>query len=209
LFKMEGSMLATNTNPSAYSQSIILSNSTDSNSYMSSIKDTNYAGDESFQLSDNKFGNNLVKLIFLLCFISAYYSSDSVSSYENKLNSTVSIAPEVYKSSQEFWWNQKHYVEVYKLESTNQGRSASAYMTVLMHYAVRSGDVKFLNTFFEKLNRTQLTSWSLIALLRSTSVYKQDIVLWKDFYIFTRELVEKSGLNPKRELYGLDRGLSL
>ena len=184
-------MLATNTNPSAYSQSIILSNSTDSNSYMSSIKDTNYAGDESFQLSDNKFGNNLVKLIFLLCFISAYYSSDSVSSYENKLNSTVSIAPEVYKSSQEFWWNQKHYVEVYKLESTNQGRSASAYMTVLMHYAVRSGDVKFLNTFFEKLNRTQLTSWSLIALLRSTSVYKQDIVLWKDFYVFTRELVEK------------------
>lgn len=202
-------MLATNTNPSAYSQSIILSNSTDSNSYMSSIKDTNYAGDESFQLSDNKFGNNLVKLIFLLCFISAYYSSDSVSSYENKLNSTVSIAPEVYKSSQEFWWNQKHYVEVYKLESTNQGRSASAYMTVLMHYAVRSGDVKFLNNFFEKLNRTQLTSWSLIALLRSTSVYKQDIVLWKDFYVFTRELVEKSGLNPKRELYGLDRGLSL
>ena len=202
-------MLATNTNPSAYSQSIILSNSTDSNSYMSSIKDTNYAGDESFQLSDNKFGNNLVKLIFLLCFISAYYSSDSVSSYENKLNSTVSIAPEVYKSSQEFWWNQKHYVEVYKLESTNQGRSASAYMTVLMHYAVRSGDVKFLNTFFEKLNRTQLTSWSLIALLRSTSVYKQNIVLWKDFYVFTRELVEKSGLNPKRELYGLDRGLSL
>lgn len=202
-------MLSTNTNPSAYSQSIILSNSTDSNSYMSSIKDTNYAGDESFQLSDNKFGNNLVKLIFLLCFISAYYSSDSVSSYENKLNSTVSIAPEVYKSSQEFWWNQKHYVEVYKLESTNQGRSASAYMTVLMHYAVRSGDVKFLNTFFEKLNRTQLTSWSLIALLRSTSVYKQDIVLWKDFYVFTRELVEKSGLNPKRELYGLDRGLSL
>ena len=202
-------MLATNTNPSAYSQSIILSNSTGSNSYMSSIKDTNYAGDESFQLSDNKFGNNLVKLIFLLCFISAYYSSDSVSSYENKLNSTVSIAPEVYKSSQEFWWNQKHYVEVYKLESTNQGRSASAYMTVLMHYAVRSGDVKFLNTFFEKLNRTQLTSWSLIALLRSTSVYKQDIVLWKDFYVFTRELVEKSGLNPKRELYGLDRGLSL
>ena len=202
-------MLATNTNPSAYSQSIILSNSTDSNSYMSSIKDTNYAGDESFQLSDNKFGNNLVKLIFLLCFISAYYSSDSVSSYENKLNSTVSIAPEVYKSSQEFWWNQKHYVDVYKLESTNQGRSASAYMTVLMHYAVRSGDVKFLNTFFEKLNRTQLTSWSLIALLRSTSVYKQDIVLWKDFYVFTRELVEKSGLNPKRELYGLDRGLSL
>ena len=125
-------MLATNTNPSAYSQSIILSNSTDSNSYMSSIKDT-----------------------------------------------------------------------------TNQGRSASAYMTVLMHYAVRSGDVKFLNTFFEKLNRTQLTSWSLIALLRSTSVYKQDIVLWKDFYVFTRELVEKSGLNPNRELYGLDRGLSL
>ena len=185
-------MLATNINHNAYSQSIMLSNNTDSNSYMRSIKDTDYASNESFKLSDNKFDNSLVKLIFLLCFISAYYSSDSVSSYDNKLNSNVSIAPEVYK-----------------LESTNQGRSASAYITVLMHYAVRSGDVKFLNTFFEKLNKTQLTSWSLIALLRSTSVYKQDVVLWKDFYVFTRELVEKSGLNPKRELYGLDRGLSL
>ena len=202
-------MLATNINHNAYSQSIMLSNNTDSNSYMRSIKDTDYASNESFKLSDNKFDNSLVKLIFLLCFISAYYSSDSVSSYDNKLNSNVSIAPEVYKTSQEFWWNNKHYLEVYKLESTNQGRSASAYITVLMHYAVRSGDVKFLNNFFEKLNRTQLTSWSLIALLRSTSVYKQDIVLWKDFYVFTRELVEKSGLNPKRELYGLDRGLSL
>lgn len=202
-------MLATNIYPSAYSQSIMLSNDPHSNSYISSKKDTNYVSDNSFQLSDNKFDNSLVKLIFLLCFISAYYSSDSVSSYENGLDSTVSIAPEVYKSSQEFWWNPRHYLEVYKLESTNQGKSASAYMTVLMHYAVRSGDVKFLNTFFEKLNKTQLTSWSLIALLRSTSIYKQEIVLWKDFYMFTRELVENSGLNPKRELYGLDRGLSL
>lgn len=202
-------MLATNIYPSAYSQSIMLSNDAHSNSYMSSKKDTNYVSDNSFQLSDNKFDNSIVKLIFLLCFISAYYSSDSVSSYENGLDSNVSIAPEVYKTSQEFWWNPRHYVEVYKLESTNQGKSASAYMTVLMHYAVRSGDVKFLNTFFEKLNKTQLTSWSLIALLRSTSIYKQEIVLWKDFYMFTRELVENSGLNPKRELYGLDRGLSL
>ena len=73
-------MLATNINHNAYSQSIMLSNNTDSNSYMGSIKDTDYASNESFKLSDNKFDNSLVKLIFLLCFISAYYSSDSVSS---------------------------------------------------------------------------------------------------------------------------------
>ncbi len=203
-------MLAINHYPSAYNQSIIAGNNIHSNNYRSSTKDMNSISDDSVQFLNNKSGNNLVKILSALCMISTYfYSSDSVSHYENQTDSTISIAPEIYKPSQKFWWNPKHYVEVYKLESTDQGKSASVYMTVLMHHAVRSEDVNFLNTFFKRLDKTKLTSWSLIALLRSTSVYKQDIVLWKDFYTFTRDLVEKSGLNPKRELYGLDRGLSL
>ncbi|EPL6860376.1 TPA: hypothetical protein JI044_03305 [Acinetobacter baumannii] len=206
-------MLVDSFYPSLYSQSF-QSNVTSStcNSYILPSEYNKDDNDVTSEKLDTKLvGNlqpNLLNLFFLLCLISTSYSLDSISSYGDKLNPSISIAPEVYKSSQEFWRDPKHYLEVYKLESTNQGRSASAYMTVLMHHAVRSGDIKFLNTFFEKLNMTQLTFWSLIALLRSTSVYKQDIALWKDFYVFTRELIESSGLNPKRELYGLDRGLS-
>ncbi|EBY7415717.1 hypothetical protein D6J61_25900, partial [Salmonella enterica subsp. enterica serovar Alachua] len=62
---------------------------------------------------------------------------------------------------------------------------------------------------FSSLDRSSLSSWSLIALLRSTNVYKNDISLWKDIYLFTRNVVSEEGLNPKREMYGLDRGLSL
>ena len=39
-----------------------------------------------------------------------------------------------------------------KLEATNRGKEASAYMTVLMHHAVHYEDLKFLNHFF--------SSWS-------------------------------------------------
>ena len=92
---------------------------------------------------------------------------------------------------------------------TNRGREASAYMTVLMHHAVQSEDKKFLNYFFSSIDKNNLTSWSLIALLRSTSVYKNQIPLWKDLYLYTKDIVSKEGLNPKREMYGLDRGLSI
>ncbi len=202
-------MLVDNFYSSSYGQSFAWNNIAVSNNY-ESVKNIDDEGmDACLNKTDVSLQPNLFNLIFILCLISSHYSFDSVSSYESKINSDISIAPEVYKSSQEFWWNQKHYLEIYKLESTNQGKSASAYTTVLMHHAVRFGDLRFLNIFFEKLNKSQLTSWSLIALLRSTSVYKQDILLWKEFYLFTRELVEKEGLNPKRELYGLDRGISL
>lgn len=148
--------------------------------------------------------SNMLTLLLTLCVLSSWHS------YDLRLDSKDNvISPEVYKESQNFWWNKKHYFELYKLEATNRGREASAYMTVLMHDAVHYEDLKFLNHFFSALNKNSLTSWSLIALLRSTNIYKNDIPLWKDLYLFTRDVVSKEGLNPKREMYGLDRGLSL
>lgn len=148
--------------------------------------------------------SNMLTLLLTLCVLSSWQS------YDLRLDSKDNvISPEVYKEAQNFWWNKKHYFEIYKLEATNRGKEASAYMTVLMHHAVHYEDLKFLNHFFSSLNTSSLTSWSLIALLRSTNVYKNDISSWKDIYLFTRNVVSQEGFNPKREMYGLDRGLSL
>ena len=102
-----------------------------------------------------------------------------------------------------------HTFEIYKLESANKGKEVSAYVTTLVHYAIENEDILFLNKLFNVLDKSKLTSWSLIALLRTTSVYKKDILLWKDFYLFTKQIVSEEGLNVKQHLHGLDKGLNL
>lgn len=148
---------------------------------------------------------DLLAIFLCLCIISSFQS------YDLRLDSKDNIiSPEIFKdSTNNFWWSKKHYFEIYKLEATNRGREASAYMTVLMHHAVKVEDLKFLNIFFQELNKNSLTSWSLIALLRSTNVYKNQIPMWKEFYLYTHNVVRNEGLNPKREMYGLDRGLNI
>ena len=208
---MEDLMLASNystslTNSSFFSTSLIPSYT--DNSFSSTQKESKKTDKASeintlfMSLVANQ--SNMLTLLLTLCVLSSWHT------YDLRLDSKDNvISPEVYKESQSFLWNKKHYFEIYKLEATNRGREASAYMTVLMHNAVHQEDLKFLNHFFSSLNKNSLTSWSLIALLRSTNVYKNDISLWKDLYLFTRDVVSKEGLNPKREMYGLDRGLSL
>ena len=194
------------TSPSFFNTSLT---SSYPNSSVSSIqKEIKRSDDESeiHTFFKSLFANqsNMLTLLLTLCVLSSWQS------YDLRLDSKDNvISPEVYKESQKFWWNKKHYFEIYKLEATNRGKEASAYMTVLMHHAVHYEDLKFLNHFFSSLDRSILSSWSLIALLRSTNVYKNDISLWKDIYLFTRNVVSEEGLNPKREMYGLDRGLSL
>lgn len=163
---------------------------------------------ESMRVFFKSFVNNQSDfLAFFLCL----YFIGSFQSYDLRLDSKDNIiSPEIFKdSTNSFWWNKKHYFEIYKLEATNRGREASAYMTVLMHHAVQVEDLKFLNNFFHELNKSSLTSWSLIALLRSTNVYKNQISLWKEIYLYTQKVVINEGLNPKREMYGLDRGLNI
>ena len=114
-----------------------------------------------------------------------------------------------YRSQSGPKWLEDHYQKLYNYERDSEGKSASVYMTTLMYYEIRSKGVSFLNEFFQKLDLKKLSRWSLIALLRSTNVYKHKIPLWKATYLFTYELVEREGLCPKQRLYGLDRGLDL
>ncbi|EPK4349309.1 hypothetical protein JRA37_003648, partial [Acinetobacter baumannii] len=163
---------------------------------------------ESMRVFFKSFLNNqsdFLAFFLCLCVIGSFQS------YDLRLDSKDNIiSPEIFKDSKNsFWWDKKHYFEIYKLEATNRGREASAYMTVLMHQAVQVEDLKFLNNFFQELNKSSLTSWSLIALLRSTNVYKNQISLWKEMYLYTQNVVINEGLNPKREMYGLDRGLNI
>jgi len=103
----------------------------------------------------------------------------------------------------------QHTLQIYTLEKNNLNKEASTYITALMHFSVYDNDVNFLDNFFKVINKKELSSWSLIALLRSTSVYKKNIGLWKEFYLHTRQVLIDENLNPDQEMYGLNRGLSI
>lgn len=199
---------------SSLSQPSFFGNSMTS-SYVNNFKDDYDLEEPKIKQQYIELTNHLLKTVVnnqssILTFFLALYVASSWYSYDLRLDSKDNvISPEVYKESQSFLWNKKHYFEIYSLEMTNRGREASAYMTVLMHHAVHSEDKKFLTYFFSSINKHNLTSWSLIALLRSTSIYKNQIPLWKELYLYTKDVVSKEGLNPKREMYGLDRGLSI
>ena len=199
---------------SSLSQPAIFGNSM-TPSYINPVQDNSECQELKIKQRYTELTNHLLKAVInnqssFLTFFLAFYVASSWPSYDLRLDDKDNvISPEVYKESQDFWWNKEHFFAIYNLEMTNRGREASAYMTVLMHHAVHSEDKKFLNYFFSSIDKNNLTSWSLIALLRSTSVYKNQIHLWKDLYLYTRDIVSKEGLNPKREMYGLDRGLSI
>lgn len=199
---------------SSLSQPAIFGNSM-TPSYINPVQDNSECQELKIKQRYAELTNHLLKAVInnqssFLTFFLAFYVASSWPSYDLRLDDKDNvISPEVYKESQDFWWNKEHFFAIYNLEMTNRGREASAYMTVLMHHAVHSEDKKFLNYFFSSIDKNNLTSWSLIALLRSTSVYKNQIPLWKDLYLYTKDIVSKEGLNPKREMYGLDRGLSL
>lgn len=115
--------------------------------------------------------------------------------------------PEVFHYNTNSLCLHDHINKLYILEILDKGRDASVYSVVLMHYAIRYSEIDHINEFFRLLDGHLLTSWSLIALLRSTSKYKAKIEAWKDLYYFTYSKVQDEGLNPERELYGLNRGL--
>ena len=73
-----------------------------------------------------------------------------------------------------------------------------------MRHAVYHNNIEYINRFVGILDKKQLTSWSLIALLRSISTCKSDIYEWTDLLKFSTQKVASEGLNPKIELYGLE-----
>lgn len=101
-------------------------------------------------------------------------------------------------------FDDSHLFRIYMFEKKNQKKQAATYTTILMHYAVRCESTDTIDEFFNILDKSCLTSWSLIALLRTTYTYRKKINNWKDLYNFTYTQVEKEGLSTMKELYGLD-----
>lgn len=103
----------------------------------------------------------------------------------------------------------QHYNRIYELEAENRNEDVSGYTTVLMHSWMRIKDIDSIDFFIKNLDKKLVTRWSLIALLRTTCVYKYEIESWKDLFLYTRKYLNDNGHNAKRLLMGLDRGLGL
>lgn len=100
--------------------------------------------------------------------------------------------------------NDNHMYKIYLFEKRNEGRKACTYASILMHFAVRYESVDTIDIFLASLDKNAMTSWSLMALLRTTYSYRRRISQWNKLYKVTYDQIEEEGLNPKRELYGLD-----
>lgn len=103
----------------------------------------------------------------------------------------------------------QHYSKIYELEKNKMEEAVSSYTTILMYALVKENDIDSIDIFIKNLDRTLLSRWSLIALLRTTCVYKHEIESWKDLFLYTRTYLNDNGHNAKRLLMGLDRGLGL
>lgn len=96
-----------------------------------------------------------------------------------------------------------HLSQIYLFELQKEVHKASAYTTLIMRCAIQHNDIEYINKFIGSLDKNLLTSWSLIALLRSISVCKNDVGEWSNLLDFSNKKVVSEGLNPKVELYGL------
>jgi hypothetical protein len=96
-------------------------------------------------------------------------------------------------------------VHIYFLEINNEGRKANTYSTFLMHYAVRHESTESIDNFLKDLDYKYLTSWSLIAFLRTTYSYRFRLTYWKKLYELTHKQILEENLDPRIELMGLKK----
>lgn len=96
-----------------------------------------------------------------------------------------------------------HLSRIYLFELQKEVYKTSAYTTFIMRCAIQHNDIEYINKFIGLLDKNHLTSWSLIALLRSISVCKNDVGEWSNLLDFSNKKIVSEGLNPKVELYGL------
>lgn len=98
--------------------------------------------------------------------------------------------------------------KVISLEEIQNYKESSCKLHELLFHLVRQQDpLPLLSKVFIILRQEDLSTYLLITLLRTTSAYKNDINLWLEFYNMTKNKVLNMGLNPSKELYGLDHNL--
>lgn len=123
------------------------------------------------------------------------YEIDSMKRYSNYLS---------MKQESRYLLDDNHMYKIYLFEKRNEGRKACTYASILMHFAMRYESVDNIDSFLESLNVKAMTSWSLMAMLRYTYIYRHRMSQWEKLYNVTYKQIEKEGLNPRKELYGLD-----
>lgn len=95
--------------------------------------------------------------------------------------------------------------KIYKLESEKESKEACIYIVSQFHFLNRDiSGTPIVKELFKTIDYRMLSSWSLIALLRSTYCFKSKIPSWLSLYNYTKEYFDKEGLDTKKELYGLD-----
>ena len=95
--------------------------------------------------------------------------------------------------------------KIYKLESEKESKEACIYIVSQFHFLNRDiSGTPIVKQLFETIDYRMLSSWSLIALLRSTYCFKSKIPNWISLYDFTKNYLEENGFETKKELYGLD-----
>ena len=87
-------------------------------------------------------------------------------------------------------------------------KSSSKEMSLIVSPLVRNADLKGLQNLWQSINFYDLTTASLIALLRGSSVYKKDLEFWTKAYMILLNKCISLGLDPLKELYGLAREMS-
>lgn len=138
------------------------------------------------------------------------YYREEISKYLNQYNESNEISREqydldlIFKNESNSLLDYNHIYNIYMFEKNHEGIKASTYTSILMHVAIRNEPLEHIDAFFYTIDENYLTSWSLIALLRTTYTYRRHMTHWKKLYVFTYDKVEEEGLNPRQELYGLD-----
>ena len=95
--------------------------------------------------------------------------------------------------------------KIYKLEAEKESKEACIYIASQLHFLNRDiSGTHIVIHLFKNIEYRMLSSWSLIALLRSTYCFKSKIPDWESLFNYTKDYFEESGLDTKKELYGLD-----
>ena len=106
---------------SSLSQPAIFGNSM-TPSYINPVQDNSECQELKIKQRYAELTNHLLKAVInnqssFLTFFLAFYVASSWPSYDLRLDDKDNvISPEVYKESQDFWWNKEHFFAIYNLE---------------------------------------------------------------------------------------------
>lgn len=94
---------------------------------------------------------------------------------------------------------------IYRLERLNRGVESSVYTVFSMDRLMRNNDLSEINRVFESADVSQLTEWSMVALLRSTFSIRRHLPAWRLFYHKVNDKLTHDERPVKRLLFGLQR----